>query len=520
MTLDNTAKVVHFDDEIYEIEKIQKVLSSGKLQFSFKLVSLQDPDTFLDDIAALGSVHCFLLDIFHKEKGKIGIELAKIARRKYPKTVILMRSSLDDGKTIQQCLEAGADDFISKEASHAEILLRLSHAVTLRYSTPAIPENKKAAVDFIVGATMQGVSKRIPRILESAITSVFVGGESGAGKEVVADIVGAHLGKSSPLVRVNCGAIAPSLLESELFGHVKGAFTGAVTDKRGLIEAANGGWIFLDEVATLSKPAQVALLRVLETGDVTRVGDHKSRRVKVKVLSATNENIPKMIEDGEFRQDLWQRLIEARIDLAPLRERRGEIPALIQYFCSTMPGGPYKIAKSAVKLLVDCDWRGGNVRELRNCLRAMTEFQVQGLLTPLGIPSHIIDQMSDPESRQNADEIIEKAKAAKEIVIDNAPAKPEPTARTAQTDTSAERPDALVIECDWETQPTFEDITNFMLIELCKSVHVRHGKLSMRKFSKEIGVSRSAITSRLKGIVQKGLIDIETLNTYISIGEA
>ena len=236
---------------------------------------------------------------------------------------------------------------------------------------------------------MRKICQRVPQIINSAISSVYIEGESGTGKEVVADLFGSFA-RNTPFVKLNCGSIAPSLLESELFGYVKGAFTGALSNKAGIIETASGGWVFLDEVASLSKSAQVALLRVLENQEVIRLGESHSRKINVRFIAASNVCLSHLVEEGKFRNDLWQRLCETEIILKPLRERRSEIPELIEYFCKNMRGGPYQIEKTAMNVLSQMPWDDGNVRELRNCLRAMTENQNNGILSPMGIPERIL----------------------------------------------------------------------------------------------------------------------------------
>ena len=196
--------------------------------------------------------------------------------------------------------------------------------------------------------------------------------------------------KNTPFVKMNCGSIAANLVESELFGYAKGAFTGAASHKIGLLEAASGGWLFLDEVASLSESAQIALLRAIENQEVIRIGESTPRKISVRFIAASNVSLLEKVQMGSFRNDLWQRLCETEIILKPLRDRKHEIPDLIQFFCKTMKGGPYIIEETALNVLCQLPWQEGNVRELRNCLRAMTEHQTNKILTPLGIPERIL----------------------------------------------------------------------------------------------------------------------------------
>ncbi len=346
-----------------------------------------------------------------------------------------------------------------------------------------------------VGSTMQSVWTRIPRIINSAISAVFIKGASGSGKEMVADLFAKTLAKTTPFVKVNCGAISENLLESELFGHVKGAFTGATTDRKGYFEVANNGWIFLDEVATLSKSAQVALLRVLENGEVMRVGASKPIKVNVRILTATNEDMKELLKEGAFRTDLWQRMIEAIIEIPPLSQRRNEIPDLVRFFASKMKGGPYQVAQPAIDILAAYDWQQGNIRELRNCLRAMTEFHIDKELTPLSIPEHILSNM-DARDEQEAQ-----------------------SKKSGKAAANASIKDSIVLKLDPNNPLDFEHLSDSLLLEVTKILFETHGKLSLRKVSLLIGISRSTLSSKMKNLVKKGLIDVKELNKCVNLGD-
>jgi DNA-binding NtrC family response regulator len=317
-----------------------------------------------------------------------------------------------------------------------------------------------------VGATMERIARRIPLILDSAISAIFIGGESGTGKEVVADLIGSALPPETPFIKVNCGAIAPTLLESELFGHVKGAFTGASADKRGLLEAASGGWIFLDEVATLSPSAQVALLRVLENHTMLRVGSTKPVHLDLRVLSATNEPLETLVAEGKFRADLWQRLRETEINLPPLRQRPDEIPALVERFCNKMNGGPYTVSGPAMAVLTSASWRAGNIRELRNCLRAMTEMHVNKLLTPLSIPERLWEDIGEKPETQTQDQ----AEPKPQVLLDDS------------------EDNGIVIPWTYDDKQTYDHLTDLLLLTLTRKVASRNGRLSLRSLAQTIGM--------------------------------
>ncbi len=340
---------------------------------------------------------------------------------------------------------------------------------------------------------MDAVAKRASRIVKSAVSSVLIFGESGTGKEVVADIFSELVGASGPFLRVNCGAIAPTLLESELFGHVRGAFTGAVSERRGFFEAASGGWIFLDEVASLSPSAQVALLRVLENHEVVRVGSSRPVHVKVRVIAATNERLDGLVAAGKFRKDLWQRLREVEVDLPPLRERPAEIPGLVRYFCQSMPGGPYEVTEPVMEILSLAAWSDGNVRELRNCLRAMTELATPDRrLTPLALPKWLWADFDASASKDNRFETMGLTQGA---------------VRHLQIDI----PEGLA------NPYHYDDLCDLTLVAVVRRLFKERGKISLRSLSRIIGLSRGTLATKLRGAADKGLVALDEIQSLFAI---
>ena len=315
-------------------------------------------------------------------------------RKLHPDAVLITGTHNDDIRLVIRSIEEGADDYISKQVDLKRVPRDLFNIYQRSMERRRNALQNSGDQPKFVGRTVSRVDRSIPNIIRSAIGTIFVGGESGTGKEVIADLLATHLPENVPLVKVNCGAIAPSLMEAEFFGYTKGAFTGATTDKVGLFEQASGGWLFMDEVGNLTREAQAALLRVIENQEILRVGEATPRRISVRIISASNENLEQMVEEGRFRLDLWQRLSEKIIQLPPLRERREEIEDLGTFFCQTMRGGPYSITRPAMDILCGLSWREGNIRQLRNCLRAMTERAVNKTLTPAAIPGHIWERLS------------------------------------------------------------------------------------------------------------------------------
>jgi DNA-binding NtrC family response regulator len=503
-------RVIHLDDNPFELERFASVLHQPLGGQPFVVESLDTLEKYRDRIQARPTPDIVILDIHIEGALRGGVSLVEETRAALPNVVILMCSAMDDVATIAECLNLGADDFLSKRSDTRELSLRVQNSYKLAKlkrgigPTETQREDRGKSRPQFVGATFERISRRLPQIIGSAISAVHVHGESGTGKEMVADLFAYSVGDTGPFVKVNCGAIAPTLLESELFGHVKGAFTGAVADKKGLIEAASGGWIFLDEVASLSSSAQVALLRVLENQELLRVGATAPRSIQVRIISATNEPLPQLVKEGRFRKDLWQRLCETEIDLAPLRERPEEIEALVHHFCKTMPGGPYQISEPALEVLSSLPWQGGNIRELRNCLRAMTELHVNKLLTPLAIPERIWRQLE--EESGEAPTITEDS-SARIAAIEST--RPTPIIRGQE----------IVLSFTDDETLSFDVLSDRLLLELTRKLTEKKGKLSLRQLAKAIGISRSTLSGRLKGLVHKNLIGLDELVSLVGLSQ-
>ena len=232
------------------------------------------------------------------------------------------------------------------------------------------------SIDGIIGASsaMQQVYRLTQQVAKSD-ASVLLLGETGTGKELIANAIH-HLSnrQQGPFVKVNCGALSENLLESELFGHVKGSFTGAIKDKVGKFEAANNGTIFLDEIGDMSLSAQAKVLRVLQDNCIQKVGGGKDIKINVRVIAATNKDLKKEIEEGKFREDLYHRLAVIIIDVPPLNSRKDDIPLLIDHFSKNIAKSQgsevKKFSKKAIDLMKKYDW-SGNVRELRNAIERL-----------------------------------------------------------------------------------------------------------------------------------------------------
>ncbi len=321
-----------------------------------------------------------LLDI--KMPGMDGLELQQRIHQIDPDIVTVMITAYASVESAVQALKQGAFDYITKPIDPDELSHLVRRALDQRrLKTENVQLRQKieelSQLGEIVGESpqMQKVLELVKSVAETDAT-VLIRGESGTGKELIAQAIHANSRRRYfPIVPVNCGALPETLLESELFGHEKGAFTGAMYRRKGKLEMANGGTLFLDEVGTISLKTQVELLRVLETKEFTRLGGNRPTRVDFRVICATNQNLEKLVEDGGFREDLYYRLNVFSIYLPPLRERRSDIPSLAQHFLhryALQMNKPFEeISPEAMDLLVRHEWPG-NVRELANAVeRAM-----------------------------------------------------------------------------------------------------------------------------------------------------
>ena len=304
-----------------------------------------------------------------------GIQLLREAAARESASRVIMISGEGTVSEAFEATQIGAFDYIEKPFPPERILVsvRRCHEFNSMLSS-----NRRLMEQVSRGDEMLGEHesvKRVQKLIKQVAPTegrVLIRGESGTGKELVAKAIHRQSARrSAKLVKVNCAAIPHSLVESELFGHEKGAFTGAAKGRKGLFEQADGGTLFLDEIGELSLDVQAKLLRVLQNGEVTRVGGEGNVKVDVRLVTATHRDIEEMIHDGAFREDLYYRLNVVSIHLSPLRERRSDIPLLARFFlaeaCETHSVGSRHFAQDALDEMVSYDWPG-NIRELRNCV--------------------------------------------------------------------------------------------------------------------------------------------------------
>lgn len=317
-----------------------------------------------------------LLDI--SMPGMTGMELLPLLRQDYPDTAVVMMSGHATVETAVAATKLGAYDFLEKPLSTDKLLLTVKNTLEL---VRLHRENARLHARLAADRTMIGKSPSMKAVAEKIAKTaptmgrVLITGENGTGKELVAREIHQQSKRSAaPFIKLNCAAIPTELIESELFGHEKGAFTGATASRRGKFELADGGTLFLDEVGDMNPSAQAKVLRVLQEGELERVGGSETFKVDVRVIAATNRNLPVEISNHRFREDLYYRLNVVPIELPPLRERKQDIASLVEHFvfaaCRDHGRRSMNIGAAAVTLLMQHEWPG-NVRELRNVVERL-----------------------------------------------------------------------------------------------------------------------------------------------------
>src|SRR5215217_2647928 len=370
MTTNKNAKILVVDDDTVVLKAVSQILSRE----GYQVVSIDDAVEGLT-AAKDPSVDVAILDI--KMPNLSGMDLLRAIKASRPEVEVIMMTAFATVETAVEAVKAGAYDYLTKPFENIdEVSLTVAKAAerkALKDRTRALEEALTVRSQFedLIGQSpqMRSVFKLVETVSHSTAT-VLIQGESGTGKELVARAI--HFRsprKDKPFVAVNCSALTDTLLESELFGHTKGSFTGATGNKKGLFEAADGGTIFLDEIGDVPAATQVRLLRVLQEGEVKRVGANESIKVDVRVIAATNVDLARAKEQGRFREDLFYRLNVIAVQLPPLRDRPEDVPLLAQHFLRMYADKLKKkltgFTPRAMEALT-CNRWVGNVRELEN----------------------------------------------------------------------------------------------------------------------------------------------------------
>jgi two-component system response regulator PilR (NtrC family) len=339
-----------------------------------------------------------------------GMQLLRNTRKLRPSIGVIMLTAYATVSTAVEAMKEGAFDYIPKPFKIDELLetvkraLEYQHLLSEQISGDSHIEAKKYFGNIVAESEgMVNVCEMVKRVAPTK-TTIMVTGESGTGKELVAEALHSYSVRSaSPFLPVNCAALPESLIESELFGHVKGSFTGANANKEGLFEAAEGGTLFLDEINSIPHALQSKLLRAIQNKKIRKVGGNDEFEVDVRIVAASNQPLELMVKQGEFREDLYYRLSVITIDIPPLKERSADILPLAQHFISLeMEGGDFPVMDNAVlSILQNYTWPG-NVRELQNVIQHCLTFMKDGKITKETLPSKLIVAYEENPGAQNA----------------------------------------------------------------------------------------------------------------------
>jgi two-component system response regulator AtoC len=383
-------RVLIADDE----ESIRHVLSELLNERGYEVRAVADGEEAVRELASR-DYDALVTDVRMPKMN--GLDLVRAAQTASPETTIIVMSAYGSHDLAIEAMKAGAYDYLGKPFRPDEVLLVLRKAEErerLRRENLRLREemSRRAPQLLAEGPAMKEVLRLVQKVAPTP-TTVLIAGESGTGKELAARALHDLSPRAErPFVAVNCGAIPEQLIESELFGHAKGAFTDARTAKRGLFEEADGGTLLLDEVGELPLAVQPALLRVLQEGEVRRVGDSRSTRVDVRLLAATNRDLAAQVQAGRFREDLYYRLNVVQLRLPPLRERHDEIAALAERLIARHAArigiAPRRLSPRALELLQRYRWPG-NVRELENALERALVLSEEEEIGPESLPESV-----------------------------------------------------------------------------------------------------------------------------------
>jgi two-component system nitrogen regulation response regulator GlnG len=404
-----TARVLIADDE----DGLRWVLEKGLRQAGYDVTAVRDGDAAL---RAFDEAPFDLVFLDVRMPGADGLTVLAKLREAAPSAHVIVMTAHGTMETAIQAMQRGAYDYLAKPFDLDEVLLLAERALTAGRLTQEVARLKTGLQEVwefgaLIGRhpRMQEVYKTIGRIAASDVT-VLLRGESGTGKELVARAIHHYSRRAGrPFVAVSSAAIPGTLLESELFGHERGAFTDAKERKLGKLELAHGGTLFLDEIGDMPPELQTKLLRALQERTIERVGGHESIRIDVRVLAATNRDLETMMREGRFREDLFYRLNVVVLTLPPLRERRRDIPLLVEHFLAKYATelGERGVAPEALDRLVGHEWPG-NVRELENVVQRAMVMATSGVILPEHLPIGPVSAAASVAIDATLEEIIER----------------------------------------------------------------------------------------------------------------
>jgi two-component system response regulator PilR (NtrC family) len=412
------ARVLVVDDE----RSMRELLSIVLRREGYEVTVAENGRTAIDCLER-GRFDLLISDI--KMPDMSGVDVLRAAKRADSDLVGIMITAFAAADTAIEAMRLGAHDYLSKPFDVDELKIKVRNALEqrqLRQENVLLKRALGTTHQFgnIVGRSekMLSIFKLIEQIARTDST-VLVTGESGTGKEWVSRAIHFYsLRRDRPFVALNCGAVPEALLESELFGHMKGSFTGASANKKGLVEAAEKGTLFLDEIGEMNPLMQVKLLRVLQERKFRRLGGVEELEASIRVIAATNQDLPKMVADGKFREDLFYRINVIPIQLPPLRERGEDIPLLAEYFLTKyrdqMNKDVHALSQESMDLLEAYDWPG-NIRELENVIERAVALEKSQTILPESLPEHIVKRVARgpaaagvlPETGFNLEEHVE-----------------------------------------------------------------------------------------------------------------
>lgn len=406
-------RILVVDDEKEMTESLEKILSHRK---DF-LVSTANNATDAFEQITNNKFDVVLTDLKMGEYS--GFDVLKSSNEKDPSTAVILLSGYGTIESSVEAMKLGAFDFIEKPFTSAKLFETIDRAVDSRKQNFGIEDTVEEELKGIIykSGKMREVIELVNRIAPGDM-NVLIVGESGTGKDLIARAIhNLSKGNRGPFVPVNCGALPESLFESELFGHEKGAFTGAIKTKPGLIEFAKDGTFFFDEIAEMSMSLQVKLLRMLEERKIRRIGGRTEIDINVRIIAATNKHLEELVERNEFREDLFYRLNNFKIEIPPLRERPEDILPLVKFFmakvCNNTDHSRLKLTPEAEEMLFTYDWPG-NVRELQNVVNRAYFLCSSDVIRPQDLPLPSAKKLD----KSNAELLNHKFKEAKELLIE------------------------------------------------------------------------------------------------------
>ncbi len=390
--MENSANILVVDDDADTRELLREVLSdegyrvntSGSGEEAMEVGKRESFDVIISDMRLGSSLN--------------GLDVLRAYKTIQPESEVILITAFGSMETAIEAVKAGAFDYISKPFKIDEVILQVQRALGNR---KLLRENRnlkrqlgtQAQLSSLVGNSpkMLEIYKKIAMVADSRST-VLIYGASGTGKELVAKAIHYNGPRAEQCYyAINCGALTETLLETELFGHMRGSFTGATENKRGIFEVASGGTVFLDEVSEMSPALQVKVLRTLEEQQVRRIGGNEAVKVDVRIIAASNRHLAECVEEGKFRQDLYYRLRVIEIDIPPLAERLEDVPLLVDHFLKKMSSGDdhaFSISPQALSALMSYSWPG-NVRELENALESSVALNRTGVIVPDDLPEKV-----------------------------------------------------------------------------------------------------------------------------------